>query len=47
VKLVKEDEGCAVFACEHGTPNEHLIRVSDETGRTTLKVLAKKEKSDK
>jgi hypothetical protein len=41
VKFVEEEGGCYVFACEHGTSNEHLVRVSDEKARTRLQALAK------
>jgi hypothetical protein len=43
VKFVKEENGCSVFACEHGTNKEHLIRVSDQTGITKLQTIIKME----
>jgi len=45
VKFVGEVRGCYTFSCEHGTDKQHLVRVSDEKGRTRLQALAKESAS--
>jgi hypothetical protein len=40
VKFVGRDNDCVTFACEVGTPNEHLIKTTDAEGIKTLLKIA-------